>query len=154
GGMGIVYQARHVGLNRLVALKMLRGGLAAPKDLARFRHEAEAVARLHHPNIVQIYDIGEATGSPFLALEDVAGESLVTYLHRHPQPVFPAARLVETLALTVHFAHEHGIVHRDLKPANILLQSRELGTKNGNGTRELDGSSTRGSHPDARVPKI
>ncbi len=120
GGMGVVYQARHLSLNRLVALKMIRG-LAGPRELSRFRQEAEAVARLHHPNIVQIYDIGESAGRPFLALEYVAGGSLVHQLRGIPQPVYPAARLVETLARAVHFAHERGVVHRDLKPANILL---------------------------------
>ena len=133
GGMGVVYQARHLGLNRLVALKMVRsGGQAGPKELARFRQEAEAVARLHHPNIVQIYDIGDASGQPYLALEYVDGGSLVQRLRGDPQPVYPAARLVETLARAVHFAHEHGVIHRDLKPANILLTGNaERGTGDG-----------------------
>jgi WD40 repeat protein/serine/threonine protein kinase len=122
GGMGVVYKARQVGLNRLVALKMiLAGSSAAPKDLARFRQEAEAVARLHHTNIVQIYDVGESEGRPYLALEYVAEGGLVEVLRGNPQPVYPAARLIEQLALAIHFAHQHGLVHRDLKPANILL---------------------------------
>jgi WD40 repeat protein len=150
GGMGVVYQARHLGLNRLVALKMLRVGLATPKELVRFRHEAEAVARLHHPNIVQIYDIGESAGCPFLALEYVAGESLVHYLRGDPQGVFPAARLLETLALAIHFAHEHGIVHRDLKPANILLQNL---SRKSDGD-DADGSGSHVLRGDARIPKI
>jgi len=99
GGMGVVYRARQLGLNRLVALKMvLAGRHAGPKELARFRQEAEAAARLHHPNIVQIFDIGEAEGCPYFALELVEGGSLVRRLRGDPQPVQPAARLVETLA--------------------------------------------------------
>ena len=123
GGMGVVYRALHVRLNRTVALKMiLAGAHAGPRELGRFRQEAEAVARLHHPNIVQIFDIGEAAGHSFCALELVEGGSLVQQMRGRPQPTDDAARLVETLARTVHFAHGHGIVHRDLKPANILLQ--------------------------------
>jgi eukaryotic-like serine/threonine-protein kinase len=126
GGMGVVYKARHVGLDRLVALKMvLAGPHAGPKELARFRQEAEAVARLHHPNIIQIYDIGESEGHPYLALEFVEGNSLAQLLMGVPQPHLPAARLVETLASAIHYAHQQGIIHRDLKPANILLVSSE-----------------------------
>jgi eukaryotic-like serine/threonine-protein kinase len=122
GGMGVVYKARQVGLNRLVALKMiLSGSHSASKGMARFLAEAEAVARLRHPNIVQIYDIGEASGNPYFALEYVEGGSLARRLSGEPQPVEPAVRLVETLARSIHFAHEQGIVHRDLKPANVLI---------------------------------
>jgi WD40 repeat protein/serine/threonine protein kinase len=122
GGMGVVYRARHIRLNRTVALKMILAGLhAGPRELARFRQEAEAVAQLHHPNIVQIFDIGEAGGHSYCALELVEGGSLVQYLRGMPQPADVAARLVEVLARTVHFAHERGIVHRDLKPGNVLL---------------------------------
>jgi WD40 repeat protein len=122
GGMGVVYRARQVGLNRTVALKMiLAGPHAGPRELARFRQEAEAVAKLQHPNIVQIHDIGEAGGHVYCPMELIEGGSLVQYLRGRPQPSESAARLVETLARTVHFAHERGIVHRDLKPANILL---------------------------------
>jgi WD40 repeat protein/serine/threonine protein kinase len=126
GGMGVVYKARQISLNRLVALKMiLAGSHAATKDLARFRQEAEAVARLRHPNIIQIYDIGEAEGRPFFALEFVEGDSLAHLLRGTPQPSTPAARLTETLARAVQYAHQQGIIHRDLKPANILLQHDE-----------------------------
>jgi serine/threonine protein kinase len=122
GGMGVVLKARQIGLNRLVALKMLHGGLVDPADLARFRLEAEAVARLQHPHIVQIYEIGDlGNGLPFFALEYVAGGSLKAFLQNKPQPPMEAAAFVETLALAVHHAHQAGIVHRDLKPANILL---------------------------------
>jgi WD40 repeat protein len=124
GGMGVVYKARQVGLNRLVALKMiLAGPHAGPRDLARFRQEAEAAARLHHPNIVQVHAVGEAAGQPFFVLEYVEGGSLAHRLRGDPQPVRVAARLVETLARAVHYAHQNHVVHRDLKPANILLAS-------------------------------
>jgi serine/threonine protein kinase len=124
GGMGVVYQARHVGLQRTVALKMVRGeARAGPKDLARFRAEAAALARLQHPNIVQIYDVGEVAGRPYFVLEFVAGGSLAQHLRGTPQPVRSAAQLVETLARAVHAAHASGVIHRDLKPANILMAS-------------------------------
>jgi serine/threonine protein kinase len=126
GGMGVVYQARQLGLQRTVALKMvLTGAHADPKDLARFRIEAEVIARLQHPNIVQIYDVGEAAGRPYFVLEFVAGGSLAQHLQGRPQPVRAAAQLVETLARAVQAAHASGVIHRDLKPANILLQKAD-----------------------------
>jgi WD40 repeat protein/serine/threonine protein kinase len=126
GGMGVVYQARQLALQRTVALKMvLTGTHAGPKDLARFRAEAAVIARLQHPNIVQIYDVGEAAGRPYFALEFVAGGSLARHLDGTPQPVRPAAQLIETLARAVQAAHDNGVVHRDLKPANILLHKEE-----------------------------
>ena len=122
GGMGAVYKARQRSLNRIVALKMIRdGSLASADDRERFRIEAEAAARLQHPNIVQIFEVGERDSMPFLALEYVAGGSLARKLHGRPWPPRQAAGLVETLARAIHYAHEQGIVHRDLKPANILL---------------------------------
>jgi WD40 repeat protein len=125
GGMGVVYRARQMGLNRLVALKMILAGKhAGPKDLARFRQEAEAAARLRHPNIVQIYDVGESGGNPYFALELMEDGSLVQRLRGDPQPLLPAVRLIETVARAIHFAHQLGVIHRDLKPANILLQAR------------------------------
>jgi eukaryotic-like serine/threonine-protein kinase len=130
GGMGIVYQARQLGLARTVALKMVSTGLTAgPKDLTRFRAETAALARLQHPNIVQIYDVGEAAGRPYFAFEFVAGGSLAQQLRGKPQPVRPAAQLVETLARAVHAAHANGVIHRDLKPANVLLQRSEVGSQ-------------------------
>src|SRR5262245_53813875 len=103
GGMGVVYKARHLKLNRLVALKMIRAGAhAEPEQLARFRAEAEAVARLHHPNIVQIFEIGDHDGLPFFALELVEGGSLAQRLAGTPQSPAQAAQLVETLARAVH----------------------------------------------------
>jgi eukaryotic-like serine/threonine-protein kinase len=127
GGMGVVYKARHAGLNRLVAVKMiLTGAYAAAEDLARFRTEAEAVAALQHANVVQIYEIGEQAGRPYFSLEFVEGGNLGQKLAGAPQPPRQAAELVETLARAVHFAHERGIVHRDLKPANVLLTAEGL----------------------------
>jgi serine/threonine protein kinase/WD40 repeat protein len=127
GGMGIVYRARQVGLNRLVALKMVRGADYASEELLeRFRTEAEAVARLHHPQIVQIYDYGEHDGLPYLALELLEGGTLADRLDGTPWPSRQAATLLETLSRAAGFAHQHGIIHRDLKPANILLQKSEI----------------------------
>jgi WD40 repeat protein/serine/threonine protein kinase len=122
GGMGVVYKARQQGLKRLVALKMiLTGGHASPAEQIRFRTEAEAVARLQHPNIVQIYEVGEHEGLPFFSLEYCAGGSLAARVNGRPLPASTAARLIEVLARAVHQAHRAGIIHRDLKPANILL---------------------------------
>jgi hypothetical protein len=122
GGMGVVYKARHLTLQRLVALKMiLAGGHTGAQELARFRTEAEGVARLHHPNIVQIHEVGDQNGLPYFALEFCAGGSLAQQLQGTPLPSEQAARLVETLARAMQAAHRAGIVHRDLKPANILL---------------------------------
>jgi serine/threonine protein kinase len=127
GGMGVVYKARQVRLNRVVALKMiLTGPHANEEELARFRTEAETQARLQHPNIVQIHEVGEAAGRPYFALEYVDGGSLDKFLAGKPQPVRAAAQLVETLARAVHYAHQRGLVHRDLKPANILLQKSDI----------------------------
>lgn len=120
--MGVVYQARQSKLDRLVAVKMvLAGKHAHPEHLARFRTEAEAVARLQHPHIVQIYDIGEHEGLPYFCLEFVAGGSLDQKLNGTPLPPRRAAHLVEILGRAMRVAHLHGIVHRDLKPSNILL---------------------------------
>ena len=122
GGMGVVYKARHLALKRTVALKMiLAGGHAGPRELARFRIEAEAVARLQHPNIVQIHEVGEASGHPYFALELVEGGNLARKIAGQPLPARDAARLVEALARAMQLAHSRNVVHRDLKPANILL---------------------------------
>jgi WD40 repeat protein len=125
GGMGVVYKARQLGLNRLVALKVLVAGAhAAPQDLVRFKAEAETVARLRHANVVQIFEVGTHGGLPYCALEFVGGGSLARQMHGEPQPAPAAAQLVETLARTMHTAHAQGIIHRDLKPANVLLQRK------------------------------
>lgn len=121
GGMGVVYKARQRSLNRLVALKMMLGGAhARPDDLTRFKVEAAAIAKLKHPNIVQIIEVGERDDCPFFALEYIPGGSLARQLPTtltYPQ----IAHLMETIARAIHHAHERGIIHRDLKPANILL---------------------------------
>ena len=120
--MGVVFKARHLALKRLVALKMvLDGGLAGAHQPLRFKKEAGAVARLQHPNIVQVFDVGEHEGHPYFSLELVDGGTLGGKLQNGPLPPRAAAGVVETLARAVHYAHERGIVHRDLKPANILL---------------------------------
>jgi serine/threonine protein kinase len=122
GGMGVVFRARQLALNRIVALKMLRGGATAGvEELRRFRREAEAVAALHHPNIIQIFEVGDTPDGPFFALELVAGGSLAERLSRGPMPPQETAALVETLARAVEHAHRQGLLHRDLKPANVLL---------------------------------
>jgi serine/threonine protein kinase/tetratricopeptide (TPR) repeat protein len=122
GGMGVVYKARDRRLQRLVALKMvLAGAHVGAVGLARFRAEAEAVAKLTHVNIVQIYETGEYEGRPFFSLEFVEGGSLEQKLTGNPTNPKAAAQLIETLARAMQVAHERGIIHRDLKPANILL---------------------------------
>ena len=124
GGMGVVYKARQLRLNRIVALKMiLAGDHASPESALRFLAEAESIARLHHPHIVQIFAFGDCDGRPYFEMEYVAGGSLADRLGGTPWPLRDAARLVETLARAIHEAHRMGIVHRDLKPANILLSA-------------------------------
>jgi serine/threonine-protein kinase len=120
GGMGVVFKARHLALKRTVALKMIAGH-SDPTDRGRFKVEAEAVARLQHPNIVQIHEIGEAGGLPYFALEFVEGGSLANRLAGRPLPPRDAACLVMALADAMHLAHSRNLVHRDLKPANVLL---------------------------------
>jgi serine/threonine protein kinase len=120
--MGVVYKARQLGLKRLVALKMiLHGAHAGIEERMRFRIEGEAIARLQHPNIVQVYQIGEHEGLPFFSLEFCGGGSLADRLAKGPLSPREAAALVVTLARAVHAAHQQGIIHRDLKPGNILF---------------------------------
>jgi WD40 repeat protein/tRNA A-37 threonylcarbamoyl transferase component Bud32 len=122
GGMGVVYQARQTKLGRVVALKMiLSGAHAGTRDTARFRTEAEAIARLQHPNIVQVFEVGEHGGLPFFSLEYCPGGGLDRKLNGTPLPAREAATLVEALARAMHAAHQKGVVHRDLKPANVLF---------------------------------
>jgi hypothetical protein len=122
GGMGVVYKARQVSLGRFVALKIILAGPYAGADhLARFRLEAEAVARLQHPGIVQIHEIGTHAGRAYLALEYVAGGSLGRRCDGRPLPPRHAAEMVEKLTQAVQYAHDQGILHRDLKPGNVLL---------------------------------
>src|SRR5262249_17383516 len=122
GGMGVVFKARHLELNRVVALKsLLAGAYAGPQELARFRREAEAAAALRHPHVVQVYDVGELPGGPYFTMELVEGGSLAQKLAGRPLPPREAAGLIATLACAVQFAHQSGFLHRDLKPANVLL---------------------------------
>jgi serine/threonine protein kinase len=122
GGMGVVYLAVQQGLNRRVALKMmLAGAHAVPAQRARFRSEVEAVARLSHPNVVQIFELGEQGGQLYCALELVNGGCLADRLDGSPWPPRPAAELVAALADGLQAAHDCGVIHRDLKPANVLL---------------------------------
>jgi WD40 repeat protein/tRNA A-37 threonylcarbamoyl transferase component Bud32 len=121
GGMGVVYKARHVKLDRIVALKMIvSGAMASPEERRRFLEEARMVARLRHPGIVQVFDVGEAHGRPFFAMEFVEGGNLAHRLNGASQPPGDSAAVVEQLALAMQHAHEKGVVHRDLKPANVL----------------------------------
>ena len=114
--------ARHLRLNRPVAVKtVLDGGYAGPRERARFQREAEAVAALRHPNVVQVYDVGKEQGRPYLAMELIEGGGLAQKLSGTPQSADLAAALVATLADAMQAAHDAGIVHRDLKPANVLL---------------------------------
>jgi WD40 repeat protein len=125
GGMGVVYKARQLSLSRVVALKMiLSGSHASPAELQRFRNEAQAAARVQHPNLVQIYEISTHEGRPYFALEFVDGPSLAQVIGARPQSPRFAAETVATLARAVHACHQAGIVHRDLKPANVLITSR------------------------------
>jgi hypothetical protein len=124
GGMGIVYKARHLELGRTVALKVLRADSWDRDPEMRLRREAEALARVQHPHIVQIYEVGVADGQPYLALEYVSGGTLADRLRVGPIKVRDVAAVVRLVALAVHAAHEQGLVHRDLKPANILLRKK------------------------------
>jgi WD40 repeat protein len=125
GGMGVVYQARHLGLGRPVALKMvLAGAYAGPDELQRFRAEAEVAARLQHPNLVTVHEVGSYQGQPYFTLEYMGGGSLARCLAGQPLPPREAAALVAELAAGIAYAHGQGVIHRDLKPANILLRRR------------------------------
>ncbi|MBX9789718.1 MAG: protein kinase [Pirellulales bacterium] len=137
GGMGVVYLAQHLRLQRVIALKMIRDqALASAKVRERFQTEAKAVARLTHPQIVQIYDYGEYQGLPFLSLEYVSGGSLDRRLNGQPQPIHESVALIEKLARAVAYAHRQGIIHRDLKPANILLAPPLTDSATSNGDQQ------------------
>ncbi len=146
GGMGVVYKAVHHELKRTVALKTMRSGVHASKaDLERFRTEAEAMARFQHPNIVQIFDVGEQDGVPFFAMEFCHRGSLEQQLGGKPQDPKEAARLGETLARAMHYAHNQGVVHRDLKPANVLLAAGKVAYPQGSTRGETGGTTSQGA---------
>ena len=153
--MGVVFKARQIALQRIVALKMLQNlECVSEKELARFHREADVIARLQHPNIVQIYDVGQVANRPYFVLEYVAGGSLAQHLDGTPQSARLASEFVAVLARAVQAAHANGIVHRDLKPANILLVSVDEGA-----ARDVDTSSGPGTHvgdsnPLKAAPKI
>ena len=121
GGMGIVYGARQMALKRDVAIKMILDRGASESQIARFQSEAEAVARFQHPNIVQIFEVGDIGGTPYCVLEYVEGGTLGHVLQHKPIEAEEAARIAECLARAVHYAHHRKILHRDLKPGNILM---------------------------------
>src|SRR5215467_7102788 len=125
GGQGVVFRARQKSLNRIVALKVIRLGQWASKaHLKRFRLEAEAAARLEHPGIVPIHDVGERDGSCYFSMKFVEGGQLDAVAKREPMSIRRAAELIAKVARTIHYAHEHGILHRDIKPGNILLDTK------------------------------
>lgn len=125
GGMGVVYRARQISLQREVAVKMvLRGQLASAADLARFRAEAEAAARLDHPGIVPVYEVGESDGRPFFSMKYVSGRTLAQVLAEGPMPPREAARLLCDVCRAIDYAHRQGVLHRDLKPSNILIDEQ------------------------------
>jgi serine/threonine protein kinase len=124
GGMGVVYRARQVSLNRTVAVKMIRAGrFASSDDVKRFHTEAEAAANLQHPNIVAIHEVGEHEGQHYFSMDYVEGKNLAELVRDGPLPPAKAAALVKTMAEAIHYAHQRGTLHRDLKPSNVLLDA-------------------------------
>jgi len=125
GGQGVVFRARQKSLNRIVALKLIGlGQWATEANLKRFRLEAEAAARLEHPGIVPIHEVGERDGSCYFSMKFVEGGQLDEVIRRTPMSIRQAAELIANVARTVHYTHEHGILHRDIKPGNILLDAK------------------------------
>jgi WD40 repeat protein/serine/threonine protein kinase len=147
GGMGIVFVAFHARLKRRVAVKVIPTD-AGPRARARFRNEAEAMARLQHPNVIPIFEVGEHLGRPFFAMEYLTGGNLSDLVGDVPQEPKDAARLVEALARAMHYAHQRGVIHRDLKPGNILL----AGPRKPHGA--MNGAATSTFLPDSVAVKI
>lgn len=154
GGMGVVYRARQIGLNRIVALKMiLTGQLASPEEVQRFRAEANAAAQLDHPGIVPIYEVGEQDGQHFFTMALVNGSNLAERLRQGPMPPREVATLLRSIAVAVQHAHDKGVIHRDLKPANVLLEGfevRDLGLEK----KEGASLSSRTLSPQPLTPRI
>lgn len=122
GGMGVVYKARQVSLNRIVAVKMMLAGQFAREEyVQRFKAEAEAAGSLQHPNIVAIHEVGECDGQHYFSMDFVPGRDLAELVRKAPLPAGRAVGYVRTIAQAVHYAHERGLLHRDLKPSNILI---------------------------------
>src|SRR5687768_13085497 len=122
GGMGVVYRARQLSLNRIVAVKLILSGHFSDKAaVRRFKAEATSAAKLRHPNIVAVHEIGEDAGQHFFSMDYVEGQSFAEFMRQEPISIRQAARLLKTIAEALHYAHEQGIVHRDLKPSNILI---------------------------------
>ena len=122
GGMGVVFKARQRKLDRIVAVKMiLAGEFTSKEQVLRFRVEAEAAARLQHPNIVRIHETGEQNGQPYFSMDYVEGGGLARLVREKPLMAKHAARYVKTISEAIHYAHEQGILHRDLKPSNVLI---------------------------------
>ena len=157
GGMGVVYKARHAALRHAVAVKMiLTSAHASPGEVARFVAEAEAIAAVTHPNVVQVYDLGEADGQPYFVMEYVAGGNLAGLLKGGPLPPTRAAALIEAVARGVQAAHDAGIVHRDLKPANILLGKDEGSRMSDESKRKANSGSDSSLiiHRSSFLPKV
>jgi WD40 repeat protein len=126
GGMGVVFRARQLSLNRIVALKMiLAGRLATEREVQRFRAEAEAVAKLRHPNIVAIHEVGVHEGQHYFSMDLVQGRNLASLVREHPLPPATAARYVQAIAEAIQHAHQQGVLHRDLKPSNVLVDETD-----------------------------
>jgi WD40 repeat protein/serine/threonine protein kinase len=166
GGMGVVYLARQESLGREVALKVLTPGpMSDPSDRLRFRAEAEMAAALHHPNIVQVFEVGEEDGLAYIAMEYVQGGTLADRIGGKPRDPNESARLLAPLAAAVQHAHEHGVIHRDLKPANILLAGearatdadatpKELATSTDSRSRASGTRKSAVRHPPPVIPKV
>ncbi len=147
GGMGVVYKARHVLLNRTVALKMILGGLPEEQGIQRFLAEAEAAANLDHPNIVQVFEVGEDRGRHFLAMAFIEGRSLAQHIAESPVTSREAASITYAICEAIAFAHERGIVHRDLKPANVLLATASKKPDSGQNEGPAENASDAGFIP-------